>query len=177
MKKLLIALAAVIVTVASHAQGTVVFDNRNTAVGLDAPVTLGSSTGPGAGANYTAGLFFNGQLIADSVTTFRSGANANLLKYINGKTVAIPGVAIEANNVPVEMRVWLTSAGSFDAAPAAERASSGVLTIAQVGGGANPNVANHLPTSFTGLVIPVPEPSTIALGVLGAAALLLRRRK
>jgi len=181
MKKLLIALAAVLVTVATHGQaaiGTVNFNNRLTAVGLDAPVTIGSAAGLGAGAQYTAGLFHNGTLVPGSTTTFRDGtSNPALAKYINGVTVQIPGTVADQANVPVQMRVWLTSAGSFDAAPAANRVSSGDLIIAQLGGGPNPATPNHLPTSFTGLVIPVPEPSTMALGVLGAAALLLRRRK
>ena len=178
MKKLLIALAAVIVTVATHAQGTVVFNNRLSAIGLDAPVTLGSPSGPGAGADYSAGLFFNGALVPGSTTTFRDGSSNPLLaKYINGLTVTIPGTAVDQQNVTVEMRAWLTSAGSYDAAPAANRGSSGPLVVAQLGGGANPSTPNNLPASFTGFVIPVPEPSTIALGVLGAAALLLRRRK
>ena len=180
MKKLLIALAAVIITVATHAQGTVVFNNRNSAIGLDAPITLNSPTGPGAGTAYSAGLYYNGALVPSSVTSFRgdaSGATPALAKYITGLTVVIPGTAIEQVNVPVQVRVWQTAAGSYEAAAATLRASSGDLVIAQLGGGANPNVANNLPVSFTGLVIPVPEPSTIALGVLGAAALLLRRRK
>jgi hypothetical protein len=179
MKKLLIALAAVAVTVATHAQGTVVFNNRNTAIGLDAPITLETAGGAGPGPSYNAGLYFNGALVPDSVVSFRDGsANATLAKYINGKTVVIPGAAIEAQNVTVEMRAWLASAGSYEAAPALQRNTSGPLVIAQLGGGVNPNVDNFLPETFTGFVIPVvPEPSTIALGVLGAAALLLRRRK
>jgi hypothetical protein len=178
MKKLLIALAAVIVTVATHAQGTVVFNNRNTALTppLIAPITLGSATGPGAGANYSAGLYYNGTLVPGSVATFRAAEGA-LAAYINGVTVAIPGTTVEQANVPVQVRVWLTSAGSYEAAPLANRVSSTDLVIAQLGGGANPNTPNYLPQSFTGLVVPVPEPTTIALGVLGAAALLLRRRK
>lgn len=177
MKKLLIALAAVIVTVATHAQGTVVFNNRISALGLDAPITR-SDTGAGLGPTYSAGLYFNGTLVPGSTTTFRDGAsNAALAKYINGLTVTIPGTTIEQANVTVQMRAWLTSAGSFEAAAATQRGSSGDLVIAQLGGGANPNVANNLPASFTGFVVQVPEPSTIALGVLGAAALLFRRRK
>jgi len=183
MKKLLIALAAVLVTVATHGQaalGTVVFNNRVTAFNVDAPVTLGSPTGAGAGAAYSAGLYFNGTLVPGSTTTFRDGtSNPALAKYINGVTVPLPGTAPGQQNVPVQMRVWLTSAGSYEAAPATQRASSADLLIATLGGGADPTANNNLPPStvFSGLVVPVPEPSTLALGVLGAAALLLRRRK
>jgi hypothetical protein len=178
MKVLLNSLAALIVTLAAHAQGTVVFDNRNTAVGLDAPISVWSSAGAGPGPGFSAGLYFNGALVPDSVTTFRTGANPNLQKYIVAKTVALPGVPIDSFNVPVEMRVWLTSSGSYENTPAMHRGSSGMLTVAQVGGGPNPDVANHLPPSFTGFII-FPEPSTIALAFLGGALLLVgaNRRK
>jgi len=173
MKKLLIALAAVIVTVASYAQGTVNFNNRVSAIGLSAPVTLPNGSGPGP--LYSAGLWYNGALIPSSVTTFRDPAtNPELAKYINGLTVTLPGTTIGQQNVTVEMRAWLTSEGSYDTAT--QRGTSGPLVIAELGGDTNPNRPNSFPTSFQGFPI-VPEPSTLALGILGAAGLLLRRRK
>lgn len=182
MKKLLIALAAVVISVASYAQGTINFNNRFGAGGVDAPVTLGAG-GPGPGPSYSAGLYLgaggSGGLIPGSITTFRDGAaNAALAKYITSiSSLAVPGTTAGQQNVTVQMRAWLTSAGSYEAAAATARGSSGDLVIAELGGGPNPAAVNNLPASFTGFVIPVPEPSTIALGVLGAAALLFRRRK
>jgi hypothetical protein len=174
MKKLLIALAAVIVTVASYAQGTVNFNNRVSALGINAPVTL-ASTGAGPGPSYSAGLYYNGALVPGSVTTFRDPAtNPELAKYITGLSVAIPGTTPGQQNVTVQMRAWLTSEGSWEAAT--QKGSSTDLVIATLGGGTDPTVNNNLPASFTGFTI-VPEPSTLALGILGAAGLLLRRRK
>jgi len=58
--------------------------------------------------------------------------------------------------------VWTQSTGSWDPAAQPPAAPTGP--------------AMALPGSFT-IVATVPEPSTLALGVLGAAALLIRRRK
>lgn len=181
MKKLLIAIAAVLVSVAAHAQGTVSFNTRITGV-LDAPVELGAPGGAGPGPTYTAELVLVGAggtltPIPQSVTTFRTvpaGGNALLAKYVNTvATVEVPGVAT-GGSATLRFRAYLTSAGSFDAATATQRGQSTDFTVTGLGGGPTPP-ANLV--GITGFVIPVPEPSTIALGVLGAAALLLRRRK
>src|SRR5687767_8646645 len=119
MKKLLIALAAVCITVASYGQGQVVFANRVTGV-FDAPVTLSTDPNKGPGPDYTAGLFLQGAggaLTALTPTaTFRAagtGAAAIADRYWPSATVDVPGVASGANGTFV-VRAWLTSAGSFD---------------------------------------------------------------
>lgn len=179
MKKLIIAIAAVLVSVASYAQGTVSFNTRITGV-VDAPVTLGSAAGAGPGALYSAELVLvgdNGSItpIPGSITTFRTSATAPALeKYVvTVPEVAIPGVPT-GGSANVAFRAWLTSAGSYDAAPESQRGMSAPVTVTGLGGGPTPP-ANLV--GLQGFVIPVPEPSTIALGALGAAALLLRRRK
>jgi hypothetical protein len=190
MKKLLIALAAVIVSVATYAQGTVSFNTRIPGA-VDAPVSLGDASGPGPGDKWSAGLWLVGAggaltPIPSSVTTFRTvpaGGNALLAKYVNTVgTVEIPGVAT-GGSATLRMRAWETAAGSFDAAGSgtaaagnfARRAESADVIVAGLGGGPTP------PANLTGLqgfvIPPVPEPTTLALGALGAAALLIRRRK
>jgi len=178
MKKLLIALAAVLVTAASYAQGTINFNTRFSAAGVNAPVELNAAGGPGPGPSYSAALYLVGAggsltLIPTSVTTFRDGSTtAALAKYINPVVAEVPGVT--AGPITVRMRAWETSGGSYE--NAVNKGSSGDLVIASLGGG--PVAPGDLPSSFTGFVVTVvPEPSTIALGVLGAAALMLRRRK
>ena len=183
MKKLLIALAAALVTVASYGQGTgaVVFGNLGG--GVNAPVMYGD-TGHGPGPDYTAQLFLqgaNGSLTPlTPSTTFRAagtGAQAVLDRYwTTVGSLDTPGVAPGQNGTFV-VRAWKTSLGNFDAAKAtkADYGESAPVTIA-VGGGINP------PANLTGLagftvLAAIPEPSIIALGVLGASALLLRRRK
>jgi len=179
MKKLLIALAAAFIAVASYGQGQVVFANK-VGTSLDAPVFIaGTQTGPGP--DYSAQLFLvgaNNSLTAlTPATTFRkagTGAAAVADRYWNTQTVDVPvAPGSDANFV---VHAWLTSAGSYDAALAAKSGygASDQFT-ATVGGGTLP------PSNLTSLkgfnVTVVPEPSIIALGVLGASALLLRRRK
>jgi hypothetical protein len=179
MKKLLIALAAVLVTASSYGQGTIFFSTK-VGTSVDAPVTLPDGTGPGP--DYTAQLFLvgaGGSLTPlTPATTFRDGSkNPTAAKYVTipaEQVVTVPGVG-PAGSATVELAAWKTSLGSFDAAKAAQQLGiSAPLTVNNLGGGALP------PPNLVGLqgfVIPVPEPSTIALGILGASALLLRRRK
>jgi len=170
MKKTIIALAALMVSVATYGQGQVNFNNRVTGV-VDARVTFADGSG-GVGAGYTAQLFGGpagtpaGQLTALSPsTTFRT-SSAAAQGYVNGVTVEVPGVA-SGNNATLVMRVFATGSSAV-------LGESNPITIA-VGGGTLP------PSNLAGLqgftVGVVPEPSTIALGALGVAALLLRRRK
>jgi hypothetical protein len=174
MKKLLVALAAVLVTAATYGQGQVVFDNtvQASASGAGAPIWDVASTGvkgPGPGA--TAGLFLvsNGTATLLASTTFLSAAGGS---YVNPITVDVP--LAPGSAATYEVRVWDTSAGNYDAAVIANARNGTSGTFAgTVGGGTLPPTNLDNLTSFT----LVPEPSTIALGVIGGLALLLRRRK
>jgi hypothetical protein len=180
MKKLLIALAAALVTVASYGQGvgTVVFGNLGG--GVNAPVKYGD-TGHGPGPDYTAGLYLQGSTTPLATTPFRpagTGAQAVLDQYwVTVGSVDVTGVA-PGGSATFLVRAWKTSLGSFAAAKAtgADFGESGPVTVASLGGGLNPpaNLTGLQGFTVTGVV---PEPSIIALGVLGASALLLRRRK
>jgi hypothetical protein len=80
------------------------------------------------------------------------------------------------------MRAWEGSAGSTYASVLAAGGKTGKSNIINVGplGGPDPSGGpDFLDPFMTGMTAfsLVPEPSTIALGLLGAAALLLRRRK
>jgi hypothetical protein len=176
MKKLLVALAAVLITAAtSYGQGSVVF---STAVGpsgartVDAPVFRPNST-IGAGAGYTAQLFLsqNGTLTPlTPATVFRTDVPAAAAYVVApAQAVTVPGFA-PGSTAPIVFRAWETGAASYDAAIV--RGESEVANIV-LGGGTLP------PTNLVGLkgFTMVPEPSTIALGVIGGLALLLRRRK
>jgi len=191
MKKLLIALAAVLVTVASYGQGELTFATRITG-DVDAPVLLGPSNATGPGPAYSAALYLvtggNATLIPGAVTTFQAagtGAKAILDRYVTplGASVVVPGVTA-GSPATLRMVAWQTSSGAtYEAAKAAApllTAASKDFTVT-LGGGLNPPANLNTGLSAAGLQgfnIPgVPEPSTIALGVLGAAALLLRRRK
>lgn len=171
MKKLAILAAAAMMTVGAYAQGTV--NNANFVSGvLDAPVFDVDGTTRLAGANYMAQLYAGpagGSLAAiGSPVAFKTGSGAG---YFLGGAATIPTVAPGAN---ADIKIVAFQGASE--ASAVATGSSSVFTV-QTGGAGNPP---GLPANLVGLTsfsLQVPEPSTIALGILGAAALLLRRRK
>ncbi len=182
MKKLLIALAAVMITVASYGQGQVVFANK-VGTAVDAPVLI-TGTQDGPGPNWTSQLFLqgaNGSLTALTPTaTFRprgtSGAGLTADRYWVTPSTPVDVAVTPGTDANFVVRAWLTSLGSFDAAKASGGGFGESAAFAvTVGGGTLPPA--NLVNLKTFNVVPVPEPSIIALGVLGASALLLRRRK
>jgi hypothetical protein len=184
MKKLLIALAAVMITAASYGQGQVVFANK-VGTALDAPVTvLGSSPLRGPGPGYTAQLHVQaaggGALTPlTPTTTFRAagtGAAAVADRYWINQDVVTTGIAPGAEGTLVVL-AWETAAGTYDAAKNSTTWGWGASEPFKVtvGGGTLPPA--NLSTLQAFSVQVVPEPSVIALGILGAAALMFRRRK
>jgi hypothetical protein len=180
MKKLIALAAVLVIAASSYGQGEVAFSTRNSLATppLNAPVKLPDGTGPGP--SFSAQLFIAGSLtpVANSLTTFQApgtGGAAALSQYVQPVVASIPGSA-GGTTVSLIMRAWNTSAGSFDTAKAS--GTWGESTPFSVTLTSAPSTPADLPSSFTGFNLTiVPEPSTIALGVLGAAALLIRRRK
>jgi hypothetical protein len=181
MKKVIIALASLMVAVAAYAQGTVNFNNRITGV-VDARVML--PDGKGAGAGFTAELLGGpantpaAQLKPlTPTTTFRATSDA-AMGYVNGVTVEVPGVT-PGGAATILMRAF--NGSSFDSSTI--RGQSPAFQVTGLGGtpaGGAPLPPANLSGLGIGTTIPltvIPEPTTIALGVLGVAALLLRRRK
>jgi len=104
-------------------------------------------------------------------TTFRP---APLDAFVNPIVVAVPGVAAGTTGVRVQMRVWAFG-GTWEAATV--RGESNIITLGALGGipAQGPPL---VPPNLDGLEsFGIPEPSTLTLGLLGAAALLFRRRK
>ena len=178
MKKLVIAAVALMVSIAAtYAQGQVNFNNKVSASGVNARIL--DSTGAGAAAGFAAGLALDsgGTLtyIPGTATTFRT-TPAAATGYINPLVATIAGHDVSSS---VTLRVFGFSGAATDAAASAALAS-GALPYGQsnpvtvtLGGG------TILPPDMVGLqgFTITPEPSTIAFGLLGAAALLIRRRK
>jgi len=170
MKKLILAVAAVMVSVAAFAQGQVTFNNRVAGV-VDARATFADGSG-GVGAGYTAQLFGGPDGTAATAltalnpsTTFRT-SSAAAQGYVNGVVVDVPGVA-PGLKATLQMRVFDSSNVNVG--------QSGPITIT-LGGGTLPPANLEGLQAFTVTPI-VPEPSTIVLAALGVGALLLRRRK
>jgi hypothetical protein len=177
MKKLVVIAALGLVAVGGLAQGQFTFGNKNTLT--TPPITAQVKNSDGsllAGTDFLAQAYV--KLAADpessyapvgSAVSFRTGANAGYIVSKIESTGFAGGTAIT-----VQMRAWEASGGnSYAAAQAAGKkfgkSNDVPLTV---------TVAPATPPDMVGLqgFSLVPEPSTLALGVLGAAALLIRRR-
>jgi|SRR6185295_9154766 len=196
MKKLLLFVGLLVAGFAAMAQGTVNFSNG--AAGVNAVVNDVDGTTKLSGAGFTAGLYagpsgtiWSSLTLVAPTANFATGASAG---YFFGGSHAVPGVP-EGSAAAYQVRVWSANFATWDLAWAAYQAGDttakiGVSSSAAWNGtglpstvGTTPNLGGLSPTpnllglqSFK-LFQAVPEPSTIALGLLGAAALLLRRRK
>lgn len=189
MKKLILTASLMIAAVAAFGQGQVNFANNNaTRIWIDTDRD-GTTNGPtdrllDAGPNSQVaiyGLSGNGQPVGSLV--IQTTAITNLLTpgfFLGGvRTLSLP-----TGPATLQVRAWTGSFPSFEAAQAAALGGTpGVVT-----GQSNPlNVTltaspTPPPTLLgSGLnqfnVAPVPEPSSIALGLLGLGAIVLFRRR
>jgi hypothetical protein len=179
----------------SHGQGFVNFLSSGSDV--DAPVKFGQTAnvngvngvaGVSVGSEFTADLMYslNGgstytrldQLSAAAGTAYPTaflatdGDTANGAGYFVGPTVTIPGYT----SGPVSFIVEAYHGSSYTAAAAANdwRGQSAAFVVPSLATGlATPGDLVGMPA----FVVAVPEPSIFALSGLGAAALMLIRRK
>jgi hypothetical protein len=87
-----------------------------------------------------------------------------------------------AGTATLQIYAWYNEGGAITSYPAAladgvPTGFSAVANITSLGGGSPPATAPGLPESLGNIAVSVPEPSTIALGVMGASALLMRLRR
>jgi hypothetical protein len=191
MKKLIIIAALALAgTIGARSQGVV--DFANLAAGVNAPVVDVSSNKIAAG--YAADLFYaldtGGTPIALSSMTdaglaqpFLTGAEAGY--FADGTGVTLTG----SGQFLFEVVVWQTSAGaSWNTAMGGSAVNSAAYIL---NGGSQYGVStaflltpNNSPSPASALVgltafqlQTTPEPATFAIGGLGAAALLLFRRR
>lgn len=202
LKRLLLVTVAIIgVTAASYGQGTVIFDNGS--VGAR---TLLSPTGtPGgfatAGGYAPTGMIWAAQLYTGPAATaegsltaagtrvqYRTGLNGGNVETRDTITNPFTGAPVNAEvavvatggaAATIQMRAWDAQYTSWEAAEAANgiRGKSPLLALAKTGIGGAGGTPGEALTGLQAFTIVVPEPSTIALGALGLAALLFRRRK
>jgi hypothetical protein len=183
MKKLLVTLAAVLVSVSTFGQGTINFNNLVSSANINAPVFKpDGTTGAGAAPTANAQLFLVGgsagaqtfTAIPSSLTTFRASPAGAAQGYINPiGNVVVDGLAGGAS-ATVVMRAWEGTSG-YDASLV--KGQSAPITLTLGGAGSPPSVPANLVGLASFSMVAIPEPSTMALGLLGAAALLYRRRK
>jgi hypothetical protein len=184
MKKLLLLSGLMVAALGAYAQGTVNFANG--ASGVDAPITNGipGSPTPSVRADNT----FRAQLYVGPAGTANqallstngvSGTPATLLSgggagYFLGNARDITGFA-PGSVVTLQVRAWSTSGGatSWESATGLFRGESNLIQTG-LGGGTIPT-PNML--GLQGFVVGIPEPSSIALGLLGLGAIVLFRRR
>jgi len=189
----------------SWAQGTIDFHNPNTfplrvqdAGGNT--FTVGAAGSPLGGASVRVGLFVgpNGstsmsQMSMVGLATNSASAVPLFVGTFNGGNPYTITPSTPNAQVAFMFAAWsittgsMTYAGAYD--PAINVGLQGYAGTSTIGQGytlANFGVPASLPAATFGsgpgqvsgfTLTPVPEPSTIVLGILGAAALLLRRRK
>jgi len=179
MKKLLLLTTLVLSAVVSHAQqGAVTFGNGPVGTEVRGPngqliagtVALYGSTATGLGQNET------------SLTQLGAVVNTIAPGYFNGGTrnIGAPG-----DTVTLQVRAWTGGFANWDLAYAAALSDPNVfVTVTRpmwqqiTGGGTNPTQPITGAGRFAGATLtPVPEPSSIALGLLGLGAIVLFRRR
>lgn len=154
----------------NFAQGQVNFNNLNAIEDPNARINFGLF---GEGVDELIAqllLVQDSQLIplSPATTATRDAASIFVLQPVD---IVLPLPSGTTGNFVYQ--VWDAAYSSFDTALAAGGAFGQSEVFAnKVGGGSLPIENTLLP----GIVL-VPEPSTIALGLLGAGALLFRRRK
>ena len=185
------ALAILLTTITCFAQGQVNFANRVGSGGsiLNAPVTfLGTTDGPGP--DWSARLLL---VNADSsltpltpISTFNKagiGSAAIASQFWAPQTITIPG-HFAGETLNFRVRAWMTAAGTFENAVSnGQSVGQSDIFNAVLGGVASdasvpPTTPANLLTlkSFTiGFI--EPEPSTLTLGLLGAAVLVMFGRR
>jgi hypothetical protein len=193
INSLVVASALAVCTTAARADFQVLFatfNSGNPTLGFVTDSDGVTPLGAGFSAQLYAGLNAGSLVAIGAATPFVNGNQG----YINSTTVTTPSTTIFGGSVGAyQMKAWDNNGGaitSYEAAVAAGRKTgesaivglggtvqTGGFTFGGVpnGGGAPitpPNVNLH--PSFS---VVIPEPSTIALGILGLSGLLLRRRR
>jgi MYXO-CTERM domain-containing protein len=168
MKKALIAIAALLVSVSAYAQGQV---NFKTHITSDTPPIAAQILN----ADGSVGVGAFAQLVVvganNSLTPMTEAPGVvNAAGYVSAGAATFAGIA-GGTTVNLIMRAWQGAAGStFDTATI--KGSSSPISIQLVEAPGTPNDLIGL-TSVT----LTPEPTTLALGALGLGALVLYRRK
>ncbi|HEX3797928.1 MAG TPA: PEP-CTERM sorting domain-containing protein [Verrucomicrobiae bacterium] len=200
MKKLTTIPVALFICIGAYAQGTIQYANNP---GVPVKTTINGVT---ANANSTGGdqveMFYqidNGGAAPAAITSM-NGALGNwiatsvtpVLQPPAGPTGVFDAPSVTLQNVPLGATVWLEIVGWDNNAASVAAALSGGSTLfgnsavwseGTGGAGTPPATAPAITGAgqFTGMTLTAipntPEPTTIALGALGAASLLAFRRK
>jgi hypothetical protein len=203
MKKTLLTILVSAASVAAFAQGIVNFANDGTilpfppdrlirfATASSAGNVFGTNNAPAVGTNYQVQLYY-GASTATEASLIPVTSNPARLR---GSTSLSAGIWSAGGNrtfvgfdtgvtITLQVRVWDINAGSTYEAAAANPGNNGSIGKSQTFAyliPAGTDAANQAMFNFTGFSVTgggiIPEPGTFALAGLGAAALLVFRRK
>lgn len=169
MKKVLTAIAALLISVSAYAQGTV---NFKTHIASDTPpidFKILNSDGSVAANAFAQLAIKNGSTY---IAMDGAAGTVNTAGYVSYGAANF-GTAAAGSTVSMVLRAWQGAAGStFDTATVKAESNPFNITFAVA-----PNPPGDLITLGTGTMTLVPEPTTLALGAVGLGALLIRRRK
>jgi hypothetical protein len=158
-------------------------------VAIGGSATGSGPTGYGNGNNYSIELYAAATSVGvlapessltavpNALATFNTTGFAGTWDAAGGVVVSVPQVAVGATG-SFQLQAWYNGGGTLtyaqDQAGAGPYGSSTEVDIT-LGGATAPPVSLNPITSFS--LITVPEPSTVALGVIGASAFLMRLRR
>jgi hypothetical protein len=150
----------------------------------------------GAATTFAQLLGANGGNVPESslvpvgqTTTFRTGgAIGNLVQITSTLSGASPVIPADAALATLEIVAWDNSSGQYATWAQASVAwlagtiaagKSGAFNVSALGGGVNPTpyLNNVTPLNSFNLYMSIPEPSSFALVGLGAAAMMIFRRR
>jgi len=147
-----------------------------------------------SGSAYSAQIFAGALGTTDEnlagltpITTFRTATTAGQAGNVIAVNMVVPNVA-SGSAARLQVRAWQNLGGTITSWSAALAQANAAPATYQYGDGLsfdsialtaapNPPADSVGTTSFNLHTLPVPEPSTIALGVLGLGALVLFRRR
>jgi hypothetical protein len=191
MKKLTLMAASLMAALSVYGQGTVDFNNfGDTSGGVMNELTGASvQVSDGVVAQLYWSLSMGGEFMPTAVPVPVGDAFGTPFPgYFSGGVLTIAGVSPAGGPAFFEVRAWESAYGATFEAASAAGAMNGRLALTGRSGvftsdTGNPNaIPPDLPPDLGSLipnfsVSPVPEPSVIALGLIGAGALLMLRRR
>jgi len=179
MKKALLAATLVGVSAGAFAQGTVSFNDFQVSPKVYTN-DLNGHSGFAKAQTFTVALYWASASGAALTPIFTGQATSATDGNFFFSGVTTPNATAPSGTAVFQVYGWTGSATSYSAAVAGG-AFVGLSNpfLNGTGGGGSPPATPATLTGWTGNLVlsPVPEPTTIALGGLGAAALLLFRRR
>ena len=168
--------------------------------GASGAATGSSSADVGLGNNWTVALYGNSgsgdaastlvQLTTDGTTpvtaTMANGTSDGVAgTWFSTAVGEVPGTTLAGQPATVQVYAWYNDGGTATTLAAAQAkgfptgfSATGNVTTGGPNTGLPPSFPAGLPATLGNFAVSsVPEPSTIALGVMGASAFLLRLRK